>query len=208
MAAEALAMLAATDSSVRGRLADALRAPDLALQWGAIYGLSRLGPAPPESLPILVEALGSDDGDVRWATAAILAAMDTRATVVGQLVGVARDGRPTQRKMALYCLRDLGGSLPAIDAVVHAALDDPDVGVRLAAITSLPRVAIDRLGASRRLIAALDEPHDSLRRAAAAALGALGLSTPTVRQRLHAAAASDDPSLGRAARRSLRLLEP
>jgi hypothetical protein len=208
LAAETLAALAETDASARGRLDSALRAPDRTLRWGATYGLSRLGPAPPQSLPTLLDALGSDDGDVRWATAAILAAMEHRDAVAEQLVGVARDGSPAQRKMALYCLRDMGRSLPAIDAVLLAAFDDPDVRVRLAAITTLPRVVIDREAASRRLLAVLDEPHDSLRRAAAAALGALGLSTPTIRERLRAAAALGDASLGRAARRSLRLLEP
>ena len=208
LAAETLAAFAETDSSVRARLASAMEAQDPALQWSATYGLSRLGPAPAESLPILLDALGSDDGDVRWATVAILAGMEHRDTVAMQLVGMVRDGSPAQRKMALYCLRDIGGSPPAIDAAVLAAFDDPNVGVRLAAIASLPRVAIDREAASRRLLAVLDEPHDSLRRAAAAALGALGLSTPAILQRLRGAATSGDPSLGRAARRSLRLLEP
>jgi len=109
--AETLAALAETDASARGRLDSALRAPDRTLRWGATYGLSRLGPAPPQSLPTLLDALGSDDGDVRWATAAILAAMEHRDAVAEQLVGVARDGSPAQRKMALYCLRDMGRSL-------------------------------------------------------------------------------------------------
>ena len=206
-AAETLAALAQTAPAVRDRLAATLQAPDPALRWGAAYGLSRLGPAPPESLSTVLDALGSDDGDVRWAAAAILAGMPHRETVVSQLVGVVRDGSPAQRKMALYCLRDLGASVPGIDAVLLAAVDDADVGVRLAAITALCRVAMDRAAASRRLLAALNDADARVRRSAAAALGALGLSTPALRERLRAAAAGD-PSLRRAARRSLQLLEP
>jgi hypothetical protein len=206
-AAETLAALATAAPAVRSRLTATLQASDAALRWGAAYGLARLGPAPAESLPILLDALGSSDGDVRWATAAMLVGMADRDAVVEQLVGVTRAGSPVQRKMAVYCLRDVAGSLSGIDSVLFAALDDPEAGVRLAAVTSLPRVAIDRVDASRRLLAALDDTVATVRRSAAAALGALRLSTPAVLNRLRAAAAADDPSLARAARRSLRLLE-
>ena len=51
------------------------------------YGLSRLGPAPPESLPTVLDALGSDDGDVRWAAAAILAGINYHGYVSLEMEG-------------------------------------------------------------------------------------------------------------------------
>src|SRR5947199_72684 len=118
----------------------------------------------------------------------------------------ARSFRGPQRKMALYCIRDLGAPSTDAEGVAAAALGDPDVGVRLAALSTLPAVAVDRVTASRRLLSLLEDPDGGVRRAAAVALGELGTNSEEVVAALRAAAASEDASLKRAAERALRRL--
>jgi len=204
-AAEALAAVGAPADALRARLA----APAFRTRWGAAYALS-VGAAPPaEVLPILLEAFGEDDGDVRWAAATILVRLVDVGTVVHALRALAATGNVAQRKMALYCLRDLRGgpdASPGAVATVTGALADPAPPVRLAALASLPAVAVDRAAAARAALRLLDDPDAGVRRAAAAALGKLGTGAPEVRRALDAAAAGEDPALARAARRAREAL--
>ena len=126
--------------------------------------------------------------------------------VVEGLLPLVGAGNPPQRKMALYCLRDIDAATEAVERATHAAMDDSDGGVRLAAMATLTRLARDRPSAATKLVQALtaDDPRE--RRAAAAALGDLGLASEAVRAALETAAHGDDASLRRAAERSLRKL--
>src|SRR2546426_40564 len=87
------------------------------------------------------------------------------------------------------------------------ALGDPHVRARLAALSPLPAVAVDRVPAARRLLSLLQDPDGGVRRAAAVALGELGTGSEEVVAALRAAAASEDAALKRAAQRALRLLQ-
>ena len=91
-------------------------------RWGAAYALSLLGDAPPVTLPTLLEALGSDDGDVRWAAGNILARLRGDTALVDALQQLLGTGNPAQRKMAAYCLRDLDARSPAVERALLAAL--------------------------------------------------------------------------------------
>ena len=155
---------------------------------------------------MLLETLGEDDGDLRWAAARIVVRMRDEPELVRMLAELAARGRGPQRKMALYCIRDLGAPSTDAEGVAAAALGDPDVGVRLAALSTLPAVAVDRVTASRRLLSLLEDPDGGVRRAAAVALGELGTNSEEVVAALRAAAASEDASLKRAAERALRRL--
>ena len=205
-AAEAFAALDRRGTPVRAVLAAALRSTAARQRWGAAYALSLLGAPPRETLPVLLEALGEDDGDMRWAAARIVVRMRDEPGLVGMLVELAVRGRGSQRKMALYCIRDLEVVSTDTERVAAAALGDPEVGVRLAALSTLPAVAVNRVTAARRLLSLLDDPDGGVRRAAAVALGELGTGSEEVVAALNAAAASEDASLTRAAQRALRLL--
>src|SRR4029077_11953178 len=164
--------------------------------------------------------LGAEDGDLRWASAGILARIPDRALVVRGLHGLLQDGNPAQRKMALYCLRDFGARLPEAEWAAVRALVDDDQGVRLAAIAALPRLAVDRGSAAEHLVVVLESGDERARRAAAAALGALrgggargragrgvaGEGGARVRAALRVAAAAPDAALARAASGALRAL--
>ena len=161
---------------------------------------------------IAVEALlttALDDGDVRWAAAELIGRTEPRATAVAGLLPLVRSGNAPQRKMALYCLRDLEAAGEDVERAALAALDDADGGVRLAAMATLTRLAkSDRSAAAAGILKALNAEDPRERRAAAAALGDLGLDTDAVRAALENAARGEDASLRRAAERSLRKLAP
>jgi HEAT repeat protein len=206
-AAEAFAALSRAGIDVRDVLGTALRSAVPRQRWGAAFALSLVGTPPAETLPVLLECLGCGDGDVRWAAASAVVRMPQVAALSDALCALLRTGGAAQRKMCAYCLRDLGTRSAAVEAALLAALDDPDAGVRIAAIAGLTRLAVDRAAVARRLITLLGEAHEGVRRAAAAGLGALGERSEPVLEALQAAAASPDRSLQRAAGRSLRLLE-
>ena len=205
-AAEAFAALAARGIPVHDVLLDALASPLPRRRWGAAFALSLAGNPPAATLPVLLETLGADDGDLRWAAASIVMRLPDRAALVGSLLALVTSGNAAQRKMALYCLRDLEARTPEVEQAVLRALGDADRDVRLAAIATLARLACGRGAAAERLVHALETGDERVRRAAAAALGALGERSASVLAALRAAGASPDPSLRRAAEGALRQL--
>jgi HEAT repeat protein len=205
-AADAFAALAARGAPVRDRLLRVVETGAPRQRWGAVYALARLGPLPPLALPVLLDGLGSADGDVRWATAELLQRLPEQEVLVARLRALTADGNAAQRKMALYCLRDLGARTPDVERAVSAALADGNRDVRLAAIATLARIASARAVAADRLLAMLADDDVGVRRAAAAALGTLGEATPAVCRALEIAAAGEDAALRRAAEGALRAL--
>lgn len=196
-AADEFVSLAARGIAVEAALHAALVSGCARQRWGAAFTLARLGSLPRGAIPVLLEALGMPDGDVRWAAADILIRQGMAAGAA--LAALARDGAPAQRKMALYCLRELGAWTAATDALARGALADADAGVRLAAMASLARQALDRAAASAAVSLLLRDPVPGVRRAAAVTLGRLGVDLPAVRAALETAAAGNDPWLARAA---------
>jgi HEAT repeat protein len=204
-AAELFATLAGRGVAVEPVLRAALASPLPRQRWGAAYTLARLGPPPPEVVPVLLETLGADDGDLRWAAASIIGRVPADV-LVGRLLDLVERGTPLQRKMALYCLRDQDVRTPAVEQAALAALADADAAVCLAAASALARLARDRDTAAGRLVAIVEGGDLRRRRAAAAALGTLGARLPVVLAALRRATHAGDPGLARAAARSLRLL--
>jgi HEAT repeat protein len=193
--------LAAGDPRVRPLLDEALAAPSLALRWGAVYAWSRAGAVMPGgALGVLFEVLGLADGDMRWAAAAIVVGMG--APAVEALVELARGGNAAQRKMALYCLRDLSVGTARVLECAQRGLDDDDVGVRLGAMAALARLAAPA-EAARAIVGRLADADAGARRTAAATLGRLGVDDPAVVSALRDAAEADDAVLARTARRAL-----
>jgi HEAT repeat protein len=206
-AADACGVLAERGIPVEPLLTAALGAADPRLRFGAAYAIARFAAPSPTTLPALLSALALDDGDIRWAAADLICRTEPRNAVVEGLLPLVTSGPPPQRKMALYCLRDLAAHSDAVDRAALAALDDPDAGVRLAAMSALSRLSQgNRDEAADRLMSALGAEDPRERRAAAAALGDLRVSTVSVRAALQTAAHGEDASLRRAAERSLRKL--
>jgi len=205
-AAEACGVLSRRGVGVRDVLLRHLTAPDMRRRWGAAFALSMLGEPPPESAAALLEALGCDDGDIRWAAADILRRLQGRPDLLDRLCALLREGNAAQRKMAAYCLRDLDARRDVVAPALSAALDDSEPAVRLAAMSALARLCVDRAAAARRIALRLSDVDAGVQRAAAATLGQLGERSEPVLAALRAAAGSSDTSLQRAANRSLRIL--
>lgn len=206
-AAERLADAARSDAAVRPRVAALLSSPDSRLRWGAAYALARLETAPLDAMPVLVEALGSGDGDVRWAAARIVTAAVSVAPEVGsELTRLLGAPSALQRKMALYCLRDLGGEVAVGRDALATGLADPDVAVRLAALSASAALLPPSADTAELIAALVEDPDPGVRRAAAATVGRLGVGGAGVARRLAAASASDDPALARVAAQALSRL--
>src|SRR4051812_26401483 len=120
-AAESLATLQRRGLAVAASLHTRIAAGELHARWGVVYALSLLGPLPLSTVPTLMDVVGADDGDLRWAAADLLKAIAAtdRAAVTEPLIASVRAGGPGA-KMALYCLRDLA-VIEAL-AVAEAAL--------------------------------------------------------------------------------------
>ncbi len=219
----------AVPKAVQRRAADALRScdaggrPDVVAalrqavnegdprrRWGATFALAQLGLVDPSLVTALVEAMASPDGDQRWAAASIIISCGRASPdeVVPALLASLGSGSAPLRKMTLYVLRDLAPGTADVAAAVIDALRDPDVGVRLAALSGLcrldpiPQTACDLVLAMLR-----DDPDPGLRRAATTALGDVGRGVDAVRAVLAVAVESDDAGLRRAAEVARRRLD-
>lgn len=204
-AAEAFAELVRRGVNIGDRLAGALDVDDLRLRWGAVYALSRIGPLTLKALPTLLDVIGLDDGDMRWAASELIKGLadSARPTVVDRLLEAAATPGP-RRKMALYCLRDL--QVPQAADLVGAALADTHLETRLAALALLAKVHADPAAAAAIIRPLIDDADPRMQRAAAATLGNLGVSSPEILAALNRVADSKDQALRRAAERSLRRL--
>jgi HEAT repeat protein len=214
-ASDALVAITRRGGGIDDVLRGALHSPSPAARFGAAFTLARVEPPGPRLLPALVEALGSDDGDVRWAAARILVdAGRLHGEVLALLVGLVRAGESAPvRRMAAFALRSLAPDRPEAARVLLEATRDPDLRVRRAAFIALAAVEAPRPEVAERLLEALrSEPDATSRRLAALALGELGEKDPAAlpaeaQQALRAAtAAGADDDLRRAAERSLRKL--
>jgi HEAT repeat protein len=204
-AAEALGEAGSRDAAIRARLEAELAVGDPERRWTVAYALFLAGDRSERLWPVLSQALGSDDGDLRWAASRLVVALDL-PDLTERLLAALAAGPVEQRKMALYCLREHGERTAAVDAAVVAALADPESGIRLAAMSALVVVAAEREAAARALVHRLQDRDPGVRRAAAAALGRLGMATPDVTRALEAAAEAGDEPLERAARGALERL--
>jgi HEAT repeat protein len=214
-ASDALVAIQRGPGGALDALRDALHGHAPGARFAAAFTLARLEPPSPKLLPALVEALGSDDGDVRWAAARLLVDMGRlHGEVLPVLVGLARAGEGAAvRRMAAFALRSLAPDRPEAAQVLLSATRDPDVDVRRAALTALAALLDPPREVAARLVEVLSaDPDAPSQRLAALALGELGAASPAALPAgAHAALAraqaeSLDTDLRRAAARSLAKL--
>jgi len=214
-AAEVLAQWSRITPDIRSRLLGRLGAPEPHERWGAAFALAKIGPEP-ATLEVLLETLGQADGDMRWAAQTIVVDLARRdPPIAAALVRLAGAGSAEQRKMAMYCLRDLGAPQPGLREVLASALAHASSDVRLAALSSLAALyAEDGETVEPILDLARDDAEPGVRRAAVSTLGKLrppAVWRERIARALDTAAGSGDASLRRAAlgaRRKLGEDEP
>ena len=200
-AGEVLALWSHATPEIGLRLRALLRSGPLRHRFGAAFALAKLGPDA-ATIPVLLETLGEADGDMRWAAASLIVELARRSPeLCGELASLAASGTAGQRKMAIYCLRDLGGA-PDLAEILVADLDHADAGVRMAALAALGRLYATRESALRAVTkVARDDVDAGVRRAAVSQLGNFpaGIADEEVAAVLGAAAASQDEGLRKAA---------
>lgn len=211
-AVDALVAVGRRDRGALESLREALASPDARTRCAAALAGARLAPHELRWLPRLVEGLGSDDGYVRWGAARALVEMgrglgEVRAVLLGV---VQADPSPVARRMASFCVRDLGGDDPRAAEALLAATRDPVVAVRRAALSALAALLAPAPAVEARLLEVLGSDADAAsRRIAAAVLGGLAANDPGflsagAREALaQARESSPDPDLRRAAARAL-----
>jgi HEAT repeat protein len=212
-AAEALAALSLHDSRVVGKTRAVLSHHDSRARWGAAYALGLLNlddALDLRALPALVEAIASSDGDVRWAAAELLVRLGKthRDAVSSQLIALANDGNLNARKMALYCLRDVGGARDELLAAAESACADHQSLLKMAALALITRIENPGDRAAALALRLLEgDPDAGVRRCAAVALGHLGNLSPQVTEALtRAANAQGDIYMQRVAQGALARL--
>lgn len=207
-AAEQLIRFARTQPALVHALLQALSDPDPRVRWTAAFTLSHIDLPAPSPLPVLTENLGHEESDLRWAAAtAVLRLAARHPSVIEEMLRLARGGNAVQRRMALYCLRDLAQTGPAARAVYLACLEDPDPMVRLGSLSCLGKLRPAAAEVQEKLLQVFEaDPDPGVRRAAAVTLGQLGNPTPAVIAALTKAAEADDAGLRKAASGALRNL--
>lgn len=137
-AVDELVAIAPREPGLSDCLESRLKDENTRWKWPVAYTLGRVVEASPDCLDVLGEGLGSEDQDVRWATQRLLTELGrTQSQVRELLLVLLHGGRPTQRRMAVYCLRDVGLSDDRFAEAVVEACQDPEPLVRVAAVISL-----------------------------------------------------------------------
>ncbi len=212
-AAEAIAATALHDARVVEKSRAMLSHHDPRAQWGAAYalGLVSLDDAlDSRAMPVLLNTLASNDGDVRWAAAELIVRLGRKnpEAVSKQLIELAENGNLNARKMALYCLRDVGGPPDQLLAVAESCCGDHHTLLKMAALSLITRIHdVGDRAATLAIRLLQGDPDGGVRRCAAVALGHLGNRSPFVTDALRRAAnAEGDIYMKRAAQGALTRL--
>ena len=178
-------------------------------RWPAAYILAHLPHPCPRVFAVLLNALDHPDPDIRWAVTLLLVRLaKTDSGIVGLLLDLRRTGTPTQRRMALYGIRDLRMTDAASLQALLDSLGDDDPMVRVAAVTSLKgRLGIDSGGRKMLYDLIVNDPDLRVRNAAAVTLAQLGSPSEEFLATLKEAEASEHAQLKKAATAALAILQ-
>jgi HEAT repeat protein len=208
-AVDALIPLAAEFSLVRKALIHRLLEAEPSEKWPVAYILAHL-PQPAEPvIRSLLDALDHRDADIRWAIALLLVRVaKLEPDRVNELIDLSVTGTGNQRRMALYCIRDLRLSDPQSLAALLRALVDIDSTVRVAAAIALQsRLDLDRAGRNVLLQAYLNDAELKVRNTAAIALANLGESSSEFLSALQEAVLGQDAQVRKTAMKALDLIK-
>ena len=190
--------------------------PDPRLSWTAAFTLSQLdlpSPSPqrvnvPSNqtqlldtftlLPVLIENLGHQESDLRWAaaTAVLRLARHHAQDVAHAMIQLVRTGNAVQRRMALYCLRDLKQTDQAAQEAYLTSLRDEDPMVRLGGLSCLGKLRLTSGAIREAMIRLLEyDPDLGVRRSAAMTCGQIGDTDTYIVEALQRTAQSADSSL-------------
>jgi HEAT repeat protein len=208
-AVNALISLAQASVEVRDTLHQRLGEPQVKNPWAIAYVLAHLPQPSDDVTQRLLEGLGHPDPDIRWAIGLLLVQLANRdEEITRQLLRLCATGNALQRRMAIYCLRDLNLHDAASTQVFLLALRDPDALVRIAAAAALKKKTHLDLGAKDILLTVfLEDPDNRVRSVAAVTLAQIGEPSERFLRALNLAKSSENEQIRRAANAALFLLE-
>lgn len=208
-AVDALVPLAAQSAEIRALLDQRLHQPGHKTYWPAAYVLGQLSQPSRAAIQILLDALDHPAPDIRWAIALLIVRIAKGdGDLTKLLIDLCAGGTANQRRMAIYCLRDLALRDSASVSSFFAALEDSDPTVRVAAVIALKaRSDVDAQGKDRLCEIYLRDVDPRARHAAAITLANLGAPTEEFLAALGENTTSEDAQTKKAACAALALLE-
>lgn len=150
---------------------------DFRVRHDAADAIAKIGSP---AVPALIEALKSENKQVRWRAASALGEIGAEASsAVPALTAALQDEDEYIRRIAAYALGKIG--LEAASAVpdLIAALQDTDRNLRLVAAYALGKIGPEASSAVPNLITALQDTNAEVRLNAATALGRIGAESKT-----------------------------
>jgi HEAT repeat protein len=208
-AVDALISIAADDPQIGIILSELLNDLSRKNRWPIAYILANL-PSPPQcGVQVLVETLDHRDPDIRWAVALLLTRLAKKERpILRLLIELASKGTATQRRMAIYSLRDVGLSDDESVQTLVNSLRDPDPTVRVAAVTSLKaHSGLSEAGRNELLQRFSQDQDPRVRNTAAVTLAYLGAPSEEFLSALTKATASENAQLKKAATTALNILK-
>jgi HEAT repeat protein len=208
-AVDALITLASKDRAAREAMEQALADGQQKNLWALAYVLGHLPQPSGATIRTLLAGLDHREPDIRWAMALLLVRMaGSTPSIVDLLTELCRTGSPNQRRMAVYCIRDLQLADAATLEALLGASADAEPAVRVAAVTSLrTRNDPSRRTCDRLLQLFLTDFDVRVANAAAVCLAQLGLESDEFLTALRVAANGEHPMRRKAAAAALSLLE-
>ena len=208
-AVDQLIELARESAQVRTALDLRLNASGHRNYWPVAYILGHLPRPSGAAIRNLLDTLDHREPDIRWACSLLLAKIAQReTTVIELLIDLCRRGTANQKRMAIYCLRDLALNDAASLQALIESLADGDATVRVAAVTSLKNRTDDTDRVREALLQSyLIDADIKVRNAAAVTLANIGSPSEAFLLALREATQSDDSQARKAAVVALGLLQ-
>ena len=205
---DGLIELSAGAPHVRTALEQSLREGRNKNRWAIAYVLGHL--PQPSGAPIraLLDGLDHAEPDIRWAIALLLTRIArVEGSLINLLLELCRSGKMNQRRMAVYCIRDLQLSDDASMQALLSATRDEEATVRVAAVTSLRTRSDVGDSARRRMLEIfLQDDETKVRNASAITLAQLGSPSEDFVAALQSAENGSNAQLRKTATAALSLL--
>jgi len=207
-AVDELIPLAQNSSNLRARLNELLNDPRRQHHWPVAYILGHLPQPSGAVVRTLLDGLDHREPDIRWAIALLLVGMaKTEVGLVKLLIELCAAGTSNQKRMAVYCIRDLNLTDSLSLLTLLKTLEDMDPSVRVAAATSLKtRGDIDASGKNSLLQVFSNDPEPKVRNATAMTLAQMGSPSEEFMRALRKASESENAQIKKAASAALALL--
>ena len=208
-AVDKLIALAETSETLRQALHNRLSEASHRNYWPVAYILGHQ--ARPSGLVIstLLDALDHREPDIRWANGLLLVRIAHQVgAVIPLLIELCETGSPHQKRMALYCLRDLALNDAESRLAMLTALDDKEPTVRVAAATSLKvRTDVDTAVRQKLLATYLHDADDRVKNVIAVTLASLGSPDEEFMRALNEASRSGNGQIKKSADAALKMLQ-